>query len=85
MKLETVKIKICTDSLDQYHIDCPNCDMWESLGIDDSRSMLNAIPIISGGNEISFDTPNEISVNKCSECYYEFEVEWDYENTCCDD
>tara|TARA_R100000935_G_scaffold35662_1_gene56417 strand:- start:836 stop:1087 length:252 start_codon:yes stop_codon:yes gene_type:complete len=77
MKLETVKIKICTDSLDQYHIDCPNCDMWESLGIDDPRHMLNALPLIEWVEE---GEGAEVSIHECSECEARFNVQWDYTN-----
>lgn len=61
------------------HIDCPHCDMWEQLGVDDPRKRLNVLPIIEWVGQP--DGYNELSVNKCMECKSHFYVVWDYNNT----
>ena len=71
------RIKIESDN-NNIHIDCPNCDMWEQLGIDDPRKMLNAFPIIEWYPDVINE--NETSVHKCTDCKTKFEVEWDYNN-----
>ena len=60
------------------HIDCPHCDMWEQLGVDDPRKRLNVLPIIEWVGQP--DGYNELSVNKCMECKSHFYVVWDYNN-----
>jgi len=72
-----IKTKIQSDN-ENIHLDCPHCDMWEQLGVDDPRKRLNVIPIISWFADI--EDRNEISVHKCTQCKSEFEVEWNYEN-----
>jgi uncharacterized C2H2 Zn-finger protein len=62
----------------EIHLDCPSCTMWEVLGIDDPRKMLNAMPIIEWYPDE--DNDDEVSVHKCTECHTTFEVEWDYTN-----
>ena len=64
----------CSD----IHLDCPNCEMWEQLGVDDPRKMLNALPIIEWVTTSAED--NEVSINECVGCRNKFEVEWDYDN-----
>ena len=71
--METTKIEANDKDI---HIDCPCCDMWEQLGIDDPRHMLNVLPII----EWKEDEEKELSVHKCTQCSNEFQVEWDYNN-----
>lgn len=60
-------------------VECPKCDMWEALGVDDPRKMLNALPIIDWLT-MPFDDI-EVSVHECSDCETKFEVEWDYFNS----
>jgi len=72
-----IKTKIEANDRD-IHIDCPCCDMWEQLGIDDSRHMLNMLPIIKWKEDVP--DRNELSIHKCNQCSNEFEVEWDYDN-----
>ena len=72
MKTEVTKIindKVC--------IDCPNCDMWEEISIDESRYNLQSMPIIEW---LSYPKEYDISVNKCNECNEFFRLEWNYEN-----
>ena len=71
------RVTIESDNRD-IQLECPNCDMWEQLGVDDPRKMLNALPIIDW-----LTTPAEtleVSVNECTGCKTKFEVEWDYTN-----
>jgi len=72
-----LKTKIKSDVWN-IHLDCPCCDNWEQLGVDDPRKMLNAIPIIEWYPDVI--DRNEISIHKCTQCKTEFEVEWDYKN-----
>ena len=72
------KVIIGTDE-DIVSVNCPNCDNWEALGIDDPRKRLNSLPIIKWFPD-SEDT-NEKSIHKCTDCDNEFQVEWDY-RTC---
>ena len=72
------KVIIGTDE-DIVSVNCPNCDNWEALGIDDPRKRLNSLPIIKWFPD-SEDT-NEKSIHKCTDCNNEFQVEWDY-RTC---
>ena len=72
-----LKTKIKSDSRN-IHLDCPCCDNWEQLGVDDPRKMLNAIPIIEWYPDVI--DRNEISIHKCTQCKTGFEVEWDYKN-----
>jgi len=72
-----LKTKIKSD-IWNIHLDCPCCDNWEQLGVDDPRKMLNAIPIIEWYPDVI--DRNEISIHKCTQCKTEFEVEWDYKN-----
>ena len=37
------RVTIESDNRD-IQLECPNCDMWEQLGVDDPRKMLNALP-----------------------------------------
>lgn len=60
------------------HIDCPNCDNWEQLGIDDPRKMLSSLPIIEWLPDE--DNKNEESIHECTDCKTKFIVEWDYNN-----
>jgi hypothetical protein len=60
------------------HLECPNCEMWEQLGVDDPRKRLNALPIIEWVTTSAED--NEVSINECVGCRNKFEVEWDYDN-----
>ena len=71
------RVTIESDNRD-IQVECPNCDMWEQLGVDDPRKMLNALPIIDWLTMPA--ESNEVSVNECSECETKFEVEWDYNN-----
>ncbi len=64
------KVKIKSNNKD-VSIECPSCDNWEEISIDQSRKDFQSIPIIDW-------KPKEISINKCCECKTEFEVEWDY-------
>jgi len=73
--MKTIKVQSDNDSI---HIDCPNCDMWEQLGVDDPRKRLNVLPIIKW--EEDKPNQNEVSEHKCSECSTVFKVEWDYNN-----
>jgi len=69
------KVKI--ESNDEHiTIACPTCNMWETLGIDDPRKNLNALPILAWLPDEA-DT-NERSINKCTDCETTFEVEWEY-------
>jgi len=52
--------------------------MWEELGVDDARKLLNALPITVWLPDAE-DT-NEVSQHKCTQCSTEFEVEWNYDN-----
>ena len=69
-------VKIDSDHKDVI-INCPNCDNWESLGIDDPRKRLHVIPIVEWLPLAAND--NEISLNECTECKEKFKVEWIYE------
>ena len=60
------------------HLDCPNCDMWEQLSVDEPRKRLNVLPIVEWQTTSAED--NEVSVNECLDCKTKFEVEWDYDN-----
>ena len=79
-----VKIKIEVHGIQSLvganiHIDCPFCDNWEQLGIDDPRGILSSIPIIPKiGWKPDIEGENEVSIHKCTQCENEFEVEWDY-------
>lgn len=61
---------------DDIHIDCPYCDMWEQLGVDDPRKRLNVLPIIKWLP----DAEHEESVHECTQCKNQFIVVWDYDN-----
>ena len=69
------RIKVATGENDIY-VECPHCDNWESMGIDDPRENLDALPIIGWYEEEEFD----ISMHECTSCQELFEVEWDYNN-----
>ena len=71
------RVKIESDCKD-IHLDCPNCEMWEQLGVDDPRKSLNVLPIIEWLTMPSEE--NEVSINECVDCKTKFEVEWDYNN-----
>jgi len=73
--MKTIKVQSDEHNI---HIDCPSCDMWEQLGVDDPRKRLNALPI----TEWEADEPNknEVSHHKCLGCNTKFKVEWDYDN-----
>ena len=71
--MQRVKIKL--DNKDIY-VECPNCTMWEMLGVDDPRKSLNALPILAWLHDEA-DT-NERSIHKCTDCETTFEVEWEY-------
>jgi hypothetical protein len=73
--METTKIE--SDELD-IHLDCPHCDMWEQLGINDPRKKLNVMPITEWLPDVEGE--NEKSIHKCKGCNNTFEVEWDYTN-----
>ena len=60
------------------HLECPNCEMWEQLSVDEPRNRLNALPIIEWVPTSAED--NEVSINECVGCRNKFEVEWDYDN-----
>ena len=78
-KIHIRKTKIEVDSQgDNILVYCPNCDNWESLGIDDPRHRLHVIPIIEWYEDKIGQ--NERSLNECSGCKEKFEVEWDYKN-----
>ena len=72
------RVTIESDNRD-IQLECPNCDMWEQLGVDDPRKMLNALPIIDWLTMPA--ESNELSVHECSDCETKFEVEWDYNNS----
>ena len=72
------RVTIESDNRD-IQLECPNCDMWEALGVDDPRKMLNALPIIDWLTMPA--ESNEVSVHECSDCETKFEVEWDYNNS----
>jgi hypothetical protein len=71
------KATIESNNKDIY-LECPNCDMWEELGVDDPRKRFNALPIIEWLTMPSEE--NEVSINECIDCKTKFEVEWDYDN-----
>jgi uncharacterized C2H2 Zn-finger protein len=73
--MKTTKIE--SDGRD-IHLDCPHCDMWEQLGIDDPRKRLSALPIIEWKENVKGE--NEKSIHKCTQCENSFETEWDYDN-----
>lgn len=75
-KIQRVKLESDEDNI---HIDCPNCDNWEQLGVDDPRKRLNALPITQWLTDDEV-TGNEVSAHECIICKTVFEVEWDYEN-----
>ncbi len=70
------KIKIESDE-NSIYIDCPHCDAWEGLGIDDSRR-LHYMRIVEWRPYIYGE--NEFSIHQCTQCKSNFEVEWDYNN-----
>ena len=69
------RVKIETNN-ENIHVVCPTCTMWETLGVDDPRKNLNALPILAWLPD-EVDT-NELSINKCTDCETTFEVEWEY-------
>ena len=71
------QIKIESDD-STIHIECPHCDTWEQLGIDDPRHRLSSLPITKWLDDT--ERGNEISRHECTQCKNEFEVEWDYNN-----
>lgn len=75
--IDQVKIEVCDDDVTIY---CPNCDNWESLGVDDPRKGFKSIPVINFTEDSENDW--ERSVNECSDCNSSFFVEWDYNNIC---
>jgi len=60
------------------HIDCPHCDNWEQLGVDEARHHLNTMPILKWYPDKKGQ--NEVSLHECTQCKKKFEVEWDYNN-----
>ena len=74
--MKRVKIEVYAQDI---LVECPNCDMWEALGVDDPRKMLNALPIIDWLTTCLINDL-EVSVNECTGCKTKFEVEWDYNN-----
>lgn len=76
-KVALVRVKVESDD-SNIHIDCPHCDMWEQLGVDDPRHRLNALPITKWHPDE--DNENEVSEHECTQCKKTFEVEWDYDN-----
>ena len=72
-------IKATNDGTDVY-FGCPNeaCDMWQSLGIDEKRSLFDGMPITEW--EPDEEGKNEVSHHRCRQCETEFKVEWDYSN-----
>lgn len=72
------RVKIAADRVSVL-LDCPFCDNWESLGIDDPRKRLNSLPIIEWLPDKKGQ--NEISTHECTLCSGRFEVEWDYNNS----
>jgi hypothetical protein len=60
------------------HLECPNCEMWEQLSVDEPRKRLNVLPILEW--LITDNEDNEVSINECVGCHKKFEVEWDYDN-----
>jgi len=79
MTTENLKrIKIEKEGQDVF-IDCPYCNNWETMGIDEQRKNFHTFPIIKWcGNTLN---GNELSLHRCTECNKEFEVEWDYNNS----
>ena len=77
MSKKTLKTKIKSNDKD-IHLDCPYCDNWEELSVNDPRHMLNNIPILAWKGDV--DGENEISMHQCTQCDKTFEVEWDYDN-----
>ena len=69
------RVKIETNNKN-IHVVCPSCTMWETLGVDDPRKNLNALPILAWLPD-EVDT-NELSIHKCTDCETTFEVEWEY-------
>jgi len=70
-------IKIISDK-ERLCIDCPECDNWEQLTIDEPRHKLQIFSIEEWYPDI--EGKNEISRMKCSLCENEFNLEWDYSN-----
>lgn len=73
--MKTVKIQSDNRNI---QIECPHCDNWEQLGIDDPCKRLNGIPIIEWNP--TREGQSDYSINECLECESKFEVEWDYDN-----
>lgn len=71
------RTKVQSDDKDIY-IECPYCDNWEQLGIDDPRHRLHTVPIIEWYEDEK--GKNEVSLHECIQCKNKFEVEWDYSN-----
>lgn len=80
-ELMNLAFKIDTDT-ENVMIDCPYCDNWESMGIDDPRKNFNEFEFDWIGNS---DRRNELSLTTCTSCNNEFLLEWDYDNISYDD
>ena len=77
------KVKVQSND-DIINIDCPHCDNWEQMGVDDPRHHLNSLPIVKWlENEVLIAygyAKHEESVHECNSCKTKFVVEWDYDN-----
>lgn len=69
--------KIQNDDIN-VHIDCPHCDNWEQLGVDDPRHRFSNLAIIKWLPDVEGE--HEKSIHECSQCKNEFKVVWDYDN-----
>lgn len=72
LKTKAMKQVIISTTEDSVHVDCPHCDYWEELGIDDARHNLSTLPILRWFDE-------RVSINLCTNCREIFKVLWDYE------
>ena len=72
-----VRIKVQSNDWD-IHLECPHCDNWEQLGVDEQRHHLHTLPILEWYPDEK--DKNEVSLHECLQCKNKFEVEWDYDN-----
>lgn len=76
------KVKIESDDKN-VQITCPHCGNWEQTGVDEPRHRFESMPVIEWIFPhilLKAFNPNEVSVNRCTDCNNEFAVEWDYDN-----
>jgi hypothetical protein len=73
-----MKQTVIKTSAENVHIDCPNCDNWEQIGIDEPRHRLQSITLVEWMPSTSRKV--EVSINHCTVCNKQFSLLWDYKN-----